>query len=500
MGKSYKNLLLSTFAFMVCFAAWTINGVLITFLVDNGVYKWDSSQTGLLLGAPILTGALLRLPMGTLSDRYGGKYILGAILLLSAVPIYFLSFADNYTSFLLLGLGYGISGSSFAAGVAYTSVWFPQNKQGTVLGIFGGGTLGAALTTFIAPTLLKNFTEGGSNLDNWRRLPEYYAIGLIIMGIIFLVFANNKRAAQEPRSLIQLLSPLKQIRVWRFGLYYFLVFGSFVALSQWLIGYYLNVYSTSLITAGLLATLFSFPAAIIRAAGGLISDKFGARKVLYWVFGLSCVCSFLLIFPRMEVYTPGSGISAVKSGTVSFVSDTLIIIDEQKYNLKIAGNQTHVEADQQETKDLDNKTFIFPTKQTWTQPVVKAGDKVDKRQIIAKGVTRVYFQANMWVFTGIIFVIAILWGIGSAAVYKHIPTYFPKEVGVVGGMVGVLGALGGFFLPIVFGFLLELTGLWTTMWILLVALSAVCLTWMHNVISKMMKQEVPDLIRKIEHH
>lgn len=485
---------------MVCFAAWTINGVLITFLVDNGVYKWDSSQTGLLLGAPILTGAILRLPMGTLADRYGGKYILGVILLLSAVPLYFLSFADSFTSFLLLGLGYGITGSSFAAGVAYTSVWFPQNKQGTVLGIFGAGTLGAALTTFIAPTLLKNFTGGGITLDNWRRLPEYYAIGLIIMGIIFLVFANNKKAAQEPKTITKLLSPLKQIRVWRFGLYYFLVFGSFVALSQWLIGYYLNVYSTSLITAGLLATLFSFPAAIIRAAGGLISDKFGARKVLYWVFGLSCVCSFLLIFPRMEVYTPGSGISAVKSGTVSFVSDTLIIIDEQKYNLKITGNQTHVEADEQESNDLDNKTFIFPTKQTWTQPVVKIGDKVDKRQIIAKGVTRVYFQANMWVFTGIIFVIAILWGIGSAAVYKHIPTYFPKEVGVVGGMVGVLGALGGFFLPIVFGFLLELTGLWTTMWILLVALSAVCLIWMHKVISKMMKQEVPDLIRKIEHH
>lgn len=496
--QAYKILTLNTLAFIICFAAWTINGVLVTFLVDTGTFKWDNTQVGLLLGAPILSGAILRLPAGMLTDKLGGKYVFGGILILSTIPMFFLSQANSFISFFLLSLACGITGASFAVGVAYTSIWFPQNKQGTVLGIFGAGNLGASLTTFFAPSLLKNLTDSGTSLDGWKQLPQIYAIVLLAMGILFLIFAKHKKAEQEPKSISKLLSPLKQIRVWRFGFYYYLVFGSFVALSQWLIGYYLNVYSLSLITAGMLATLFSFPAAIIRAAGGLISDKFGARKVLYWVFGASCICCFLLIFPRMEVYTPGSGITAIKSGTVTHVSDTLIIVDEQKYQLKSKDNMTRNEANKQEGEDLEKKTFIFPTKQIWTEPLVKLNEKVEKKQLLAKGVTRVYFQANMWVFTTIIFIMAIFWGIGSAAVYKHIPTYFPKEVGVVGGMVGVLGALGGFFSPILFGFLLEVTGLWTTMWMLLVALSAACLIWMHKVVTKMMKKEVPELMKKIE--
>ncbi len=496
--RAYKILALNTLAFTVCFAAWTINGVLVSFLKDNGIFEWNSSQVGLLLGAPVLSGALLRLPAGLLTDRFGGKYIMGGILILSAVPMYFLSYANSFTSFLLLSLSFGVTGSSFAVGVAYTSIWFPQKKQGTVLGIFGAGSLGAALTTFISPILLRNLTDYGSNLKNWIKLPELYAYLLLAMGIIFLIFANHKKAEQGSKTISQLLSPLKQARVWRFGLYYYLVFGSFVALSQWLIGYYLNVYSVSLITAGMLATLFSFPAALIRAAGGLISDKYGARKVLYWVFGASCVCCFLLIFPRMEVYTLGNGVTAIKDGTVSYVSDTIIIVDEQKYSLISEGKLTLNIANKQESEDLENKSLIFPTKQSWNQPVVNVGDKIVKKQLLAKGITRVYFRANIWIFTGILFIMAIFWGIGAAAVYKHIPNYFPNEVGVVGGMVGVLGALGGFFSPIIFGFLLELTGLWTTNWMLLLVLSVICIFSMHKVVTKMMKKEVPELIKKIE--
>ncbi|MEE9219028.1 MAG: MFS transporter [Acidobacteriota bacterium] len=144
--------------------------------------------------------------------------------------------------------------------------------------------------------------------------------------------------------------------------------------------------------------------------------------------------------------------------------------------------------------------MIFPTTDIWQEPVVNAGDKVKKKQLLAKGVTRIYFQANVWIFAGLVILIGSIWGIGKAAVYKHIPDYFPQEVGVVGGMVGVLGGLGGFFCPIIFGYLLEGTGLWTSCWMFMLFLSALCLFWMHRVIQKMMQKEVPELVKQIEHN
>jgi NNP family nitrate/nitrite transporter-like MFS transporter len=102
------------------------------------------------------------------------------------------------------------------------------------------------------------------------------------------------------------------------------------------------------------------------------------------------------------------------------------------------------------------------------------------------------------VFTSLVFVVGIAMGIGKAAVYKHIPEYFPGDVGVVGGIVGVLGGLGGFICPVVFGYLLEWTGLWTMTWVFFAVLSTICLIWMHVVIRSMMKRKVPHLIRDIE--
>ena len=210
-----------------------INGVLVTFLVNNGVFKWSPVQIGLLLGVPVLVGSVFRLPVGVLTDKYGGKWVMMAILLFSAVPMFLLSQANSFTAFLILSFGFGLAGSSFAAGVAYTCLWFPKEKQGTALGIFGSGNIGAALTTLIAPSILTRLTNHGTNLDAWRTLPKLYALLLVIVAIIFWLGTQNKKPT-ESKSMAQRLSPLKEIRVWRFGLYYFFVFGSFVALTQWL--------------------------------------------------------------------------------------------------------------------------------------------------------------------------------------------------------------------------------------------------------------------------
>ncbi len=130
--------------------------------------------------------------------------------------------------------------------------------------------------------------------------------------------------------------------------------------------------------------------------------------------------------------------------------------------------------------------------------MVSVGDEVKKKELLARGVTHIYFQANVWIFTGLVFVLGIMMGIGKAAVYKHIPDYFPREVGVVGGIVGVLGGLGGFVCPILFGYLLEFTGIWTTCWMFFTVLSAVCLGWMHIVIARMLREAAPQLMTNIE--
>ena len=132
------------------------------------------------------------------------------------------------------------------------------------------------------------------------------------------------------------------------------------------------------------------------------------------------------------------------------------------------------------------------------EPVVEVGESVSKKQLLARGVTHIFFQANIWIFTALCFIIGSVMGIGKAAVYKHIPDYFPNDVGVVGGIVGVLGGLGGFVCPVMFGYLLRATGLWTTCWMLFFGVATICMLWMHLVVRKLMKSQAPEMLRHIE--
>jgi NNP family nitrate/nitrite transporter-like MFS transporter len=475
-SQSYTALAMNTLAFTVCFAAWMLNGVLVTFLVDQGIFQWNAAQIGWLIGIPVLTGALMRFPLGILTDKFGGKPIFASLLLLSAIPMALLSTANSYNEYLFYSLGFGLTGASFAVGIAFTSVWFDRKHQGTALGIFGAGNAGAAITTLLAPSMLRWLTNYGEDLYNWRKLPLIYAGALALMGVLFILFTRNRKPAGQ-RTLKQMVSPLKHVRVWRFGLYYFLVFGGFVALSQWLVPYYVNVYTMSIVTAGFLAASFSLPSGLIRAFGGWISDKFGARAVMYWVLGITALASFLLMFPKMDIVSPGSGIMAKQPGVVTNVSDTEVRVGDNAYPLTPPVKQTFAEDD----------LLLFPQISTWQEPKVQVGQEVAKRELLARGVTHIYFQANVWIFTLLVFVIGITTGIGKAAVYKYIPDYFPQEVGTVGGTVGVIGGLGGFVCPIIFGYMLKSIGLWTTTWVFFFVVSMVCLVWLHMVVRGMAK-------------
>lgn len=486
---SNRILFLNTLSFMVCFAAWMINGVLVTFLVSNGLFNWDPIQIGWLLGVPVLVGSVLRLPVGMLTDKFGGKWMMAAILFFCAIPMYFLSAANTYLSFLLLSIGFGLAGTSFAAGVAYTCLWYPKEKQGTALGIFGAGNMGAALTTFFAPSILNKLTGYGANLEGWRTLPKLYSALLILTGLAFLLLAQH-RIPPASKTMFQRLSPLKEVRVWRFGFYYFFMFGSFVALAQWLIPYYVNVYSLSIVSAGIMAAAFSLPAGIFRVAGGWLSDKVGARMVLLWTFSISLIFMVFLFIPRMEIQAPGQGVMAGKPGIVQSVSPQKIVVGDDSYFLQ---NKT---GDSSEVAirfgiHVDQEGFLFlPTTSFQQIPYVDVGDPVVKGELLAKGVTMIYFQANKWIFSALVFIIGIMMGLGGTAVYKHISVFYPTNIGTVGGIVGVLGGLGGFFGPIAFGYLLKSTGIWTSCWMLLAVLAVLCIVLQRTAI-KTVKNEQP---------
>ena len=482
-------LAMNTLAFVACFAVWMMNGVLVTYLVDNHVFAFDKAQIGWLMGLPVLTGSILRLPAGMATDRFGGRVVFTVVMLATAIAAFGLSFANSYGTFVLGSLGFGLAGTSFSVGIAYTSLWFKKERQGTALGIFGAGNAGSAVTSVGAPHLLRYLTDGGTNLEGWRNMPRIYAAVLVVMAVLFVLFTRTKVLdAGRSKTLGEQLSPLKLVRVWRFGLYYFLVFGGFVALAQWLIPYYVNAYASSVATAGLLAAIFSLPSGVIRALGGWMSDKFGARTINYWVFGTCAAACFMLMVPRMDITSPGEGVMALAPGEVTAVSATEIVAGGKRYEL-------HSE---EPMNQVDEGTLVWPRSRFWQEPVVNVGDKVLKKQLIARGTTHVFFQANIWVFTALVFIVGIMMGIGKAAVYKYIPEYFPNEVGVVGGIVGVIGGLGGFVCPILFGYLLRGTGLWTTCWIFFFVLSVVCMAWMHYVVRRMDRAFAPHVAERLE--
>lgn len=480
LSASHRTLALSTLAFTVCFACWTLNGVLVTYLVDNGIFDWDIVKVGWLLGIPILTGSLFRLPIGIMTDKYGGKYVYSFLLILCSIPLFLIPFATSFYMFAILSFLFGFVGTSFAVGIAFTSVWYPKNWQGRALGIFGMGNAGAAITTFLAPSLLEYFSKADP-VNGWKNLPILYGVALLIMGIVFLIFTKNKKPESSTKTVSEMLSTLKITRVWRFGAYYMLVFGFFVAYSQWLLPNFMNVYSTTLVMGGMFATMFSLPSGVIRAFGGFLSDKFGARKVMYWVLGSSVVLSALLSIPKMEIKTDGPGILSPKKGEVTFVSDSKVMVGKKEIPVKKF----------KEIKSSNDE--IFPSMNSWQEVVVKQNQKVKKKELLVKGYSLIQFDANMWIYLVLVILIGISWGIGKAAVYKHIPDYFPNSVGVVGGMVGLLGGLGGFLGPIVFGYLLNFFGLWSSSWIFIFLFSVFCYVWMHRTVQKLSIKSDKDL-------
>jgi len=289
---AYSVLFASTFAFTVCFAVWTMFGVVgIPIRRQLGL---NNTQFGLLTATPVLLGALMRLPLGVWTDRFGGRVVFTILLLASPVPVFLVSYAQALWQFLGLGLLLGVVGASFAIGTPYVARFFDLQRRGFAMGFFGAGTTGAALNMFIAPYIVERW--------GWQAVPRVYAVALLVTAGIFVLFsARDPLAGAGPRPGITLaarFAVLRDWRVWKLCQYYSLAFGGFTALALWMTQYYVQEYGFDLKRAALLAACFALPAGALRAVGGWLSDRFGAQRVTWWVLWVAWIALFLLSYPQ----------------------------------------------------------------------------------------------------------------------------------------------------------------------------------------------------------
>ena len=415
-GDQYRALGLSTLAFTVCFAVWTIFSIIgVKIKQELGL---SETEFGLLVATPVLTGSISRIFLGVWTEQFGGRLVYTLQMLTTAVACWLLSMVQSFEIFLIAALGVGLAGGSFIVGIAYTSQWFDKDHQGTALGIFGAGNVGAAVTNFGAPFLVIAF--------GWEQTAQIYAVILAIMAIVFFLLSKEdpatrarRASGEKPASAAMQLEPLKNIQVWRFATYYFFVFGGFVALASYLPRFYVGAYGLELATAGMLAAAYSMPGSVFRALGGWMSDRWGARFVMYLTFIVSLICLFVMSYPETHYTVEGI------TGPIEFT-----------------------------------------------------------------------FGISLPVFVALTVILGFVMSLGKAAVYKHIPVYYPHHVGSVGGLVGMIGGLGGFVLPIAFGVLNDWIGVWTNSFMLLFAIVLISTIWMHVAIRLMERRKYPHLVEE----
>ena len=292
--KRYSVLFSSTLSFTVCFMIWMMLAVVgIKVQEEMG---FNQTQYGILIALPVLSGALIRVPLGILTDKFGGRIVLFTLMILSVPTIFLMRYANQYWHFLVIGLVMGLAGGSFSVGTPYVARWFPKHQQGVAMGIFGAGNAGSAINKFLAAWLIVTF-------GTWQIVPTVYSAIMLATAILFWFtsYHDPKHLVSSNVTLKEQLALLKDPGVLRYSQYYSVVFGGYVALALWMTKYYVGEYGMPLQTAAFLAACFSLPGGVLRAFGGYLSDKFGAYKVTWAVMWLIWICFFILSYPQTDL-------------------------------------------------------------------------------------------------------------------------------------------------------------------------------------------------------
>src|SRR6478672_3636792 len=282
---------------MVCFAAW---GLISAFApVFRQRFHLSATQTALLVAVPVLLGALARLPMGMLADRFGGRVVFTVLMFFVAAPVALVPSAASYRNLLVVAFFLGMAGSSFAVGVGYVSRWFSMDSQGSALGVYGLGNIGQSAAVFLGPVVAAAF--------GFRTVYTGMSIILIVWAVVFAAFARNATQTARPKGLSEMLGVLgREPLAWLLSAFYFLTFGGFVAFSIYLPTLLRDQFGLKPADAGLRAAGFVVLATLLRPAGGWLADKIGGAQVLSWVFGGVALFSLLLTWPSMVPFTVGA--------------------------------------------------------------------------------------------------------------------------------------------------------------------------------------------------
>ena len=394
-GQALSVLIASTFAFTVCFMVWMMFAVI--GIPIKKALDLNATEVGLLMSMPVLTGSLIRVPLGIWTDKFGGRIVMTLLMAATVPAIWMMSYATQYWQYLTIGLFVGLAGGSFSVGTPYVARWFPKKQQGFAMGIYGAGNSGAAVNKFLAPALVVGF--------GWTMVPQVYAAIMLGTVILFWFFSYSDPSHKVPSHVTfrDQLKALKDPKVIKYCQYYSIVFGGYVALSLWMVQYYVGEFGLDIRTAALLAACFSLPGGVLRAVGGWLSDKYGAHAMTWWVLWVSWVCLFLLSYPQTDF-------------TI----------------MTVAGPRTF------------------------------------------------HLGLNVYLFTLLMFTLGIAFAFGKASVFKYISDDYSSNIGTISGMVGLAGGLGGFVLPIMFGALMDLTGIRSSAFMLMYGVVWVSLIWMYS--------------------
>ena len=292
-----RHLLLGTVSFTVCFAAW---GMISAFAPSfREKFHLSAEQTAFLVAVPVLLGALARLPIGMLADRFGGRAVFTILMFFVAVPVALVPSASSYQSLLVVAFLLGMAGSSFAVGVGYVSRWYSMESQGSALGVYGLGNIGQSAAVFLGPVAAAAF--------GFRTVYLGMSIVLVAWAAVFAVFARNASQTARPKGLSEMLGVLgREPLAWALAAFYFLTFGGFVAFSIYLPTLLRDQFGLKLADAGFRTAGFVVLATLCRPVGGWLSDRIGGSRVLSWILPAVAAFGLLLGVQSMLPFTVGA--------------------------------------------------------------------------------------------------------------------------------------------------------------------------------------------------